>query len=225
MFDLALQSGLDAVPVPLPGRVILFADAAGVLRARLSDASVVPLEAGPRGESGVLVGEVKLFAGAVVPDGWCMCDGRLVNVADYPDAAAVLGAVWGGDGVATFGVPDMRGRVPLGAGGGADLADVGGAGSVVLSVGQMPVHDHDFVGSGKIGASMSSGTVLPVGGFVPAKGVSTATVYGSSDSVINVWSRWDVVKFEGTTGQAGGLGEPVSTMPPFAAVNYIIYLG
>lgn len=224
MFDLVLQDDINAVPVPLPGRVILFADAAGVLRARLSDASVVPLEAGPRGESGVLVGEVKLFAGAVVPDGWCLCDGRLVSAEDYPDAAAVLGAVWGGDGVATFGVPDMRGRVPLGAGGGADLADVGGADSVVLSVGQMPEHDHSVSGAGKIGASTSAGTVNPVEGFVPTKGMSTATIYGAANATINVRSRWDVVTFEGGASMAGG-SEPVSTMPPYAAVNYIIYLG
>ena len=52
MFDLKLKNDLSSVPVPLPGRVILFADGGGALRARLSDGSVMDLEAGPQGAAG-----------------------------------------------------------------------------------------------------------------------------------------------------------------------------
>lgn len=52
MFDLLIRQSIDDVPVPLPGRVLLFCDAGGALRARLSDGSVATLEAGPVGAQG-----------------------------------------------------------------------------------------------------------------------------------------------------------------------------
>jgi len=52
MFDLVLQQDLAGVPVPLPGRAIVFLDVDGVLRARLSSGAVVELQAGPQGLPG-----------------------------------------------------------------------------------------------------------------------------------------------------------------------------
>lgn len=42
---------------------------------------------------------------------WLVCDGSTYNIADYPHLAAILGSTWGGNGVTTFGVPDLRNRV------------------------------------------------------------------------------------------------------------------
>ena len=46
---------------------------------------------------------------SAVPAGWLVCDGTVYNVADYPELAAKLGSTYGGDGAATFAVPDDRG--------------------------------------------------------------------------------------------------------------------
>jgi microcystin-dependent protein len=59
------------------------------------------------------IGEIRLFAGNFAPLGWQMCDGSAISISDYQAAYTILGTTYGGDGQTTFGVPDMRGRVPV----------------------------------------------------------------------------------------------------------------
>lgn len=65
---------------------------------------------------GPAAGVVEQFAGATPPTGAVWCYGQLLNVADEPELFAVLGTTFGGDGVTTFGVPDLRDRVAIGKG-------------------------------------------------------------------------------------------------------------
>lgn len=67
------------------------------------------------------VGEIRLFAGTFIPAYWAECDGTVLNVNYYPALFAVLGNTFGGDGVTTFALPDLRGRVPVHPGQGAGL--------------------------------------------------------------------------------------------------------
>jgi hypothetical protein len=95
----------------------------------------------------LLVGQVLIFAGGDLPEGWLLCDGQTLNVADYGRLFAVLGTTYGGDGVTTFAVPDLRGRAPIHTGQGQGLSlrvlgDTGGAESVALTTGQLPIHKH-----------------------------------------------------------------------------------
>ena len=69
------------------------------------------------------IGIVKLFAGNFAPLGWQFCDGRLLPISQYPAVFAILGTNYGGDGVTSFGLPDLRSRVPVGAGQGPGLAN------------------------------------------------------------------------------------------------------
>lgn len=57
-------------------------------------------------------GEIRLFTTAYAPRGWALCDGRLLSVEEYPVLFALIGATYGGDGITTFGLPDMRGAMP-----------------------------------------------------------------------------------------------------------------
>lgn len=73
-------------------------------------------------------GELVPFAGAVAPSGWLICDGSAIGRQAYPDLFVVIGTTWGpGDGASTFNLPDMRGRVPVGANGTFPLGTTGGA--------------------------------------------------------------------------------------------------
>ena len=72
-----------------------------------------------------LLGTIKLFAGYYQPKGYMICDGRLLQISQYTALYAVIGTTYGGNGQTTFALPDLRGRVPVGVGQGANLSPVG----------------------------------------------------------------------------------------------------
>lgn len=78
-------------------------------------------------------GAIVAYGGAAAPTGWLLCDGSAVSRTTYADLFSAIGETYGaGDGMTTFNVPDMRGRVSVGAGTGAGLTartlgDTGGA--------------------------------------------------------------------------------------------------
>ena len=55
------------------------------------------------------IGECFLWSGTsdTIPSQCVSADGLTYNIEEYPDAYAVLGTTYGGDGVTTFGVPDL----------------------------------------------------------------------------------------------------------------------
>ena len=72
-----------------------------------------------------LIGVIKLFAGGYEPRGFMVCDGRLLSISQYAALYSILGTTYGGNGQTTFALPDLRGRVPVGAGQGTNLLPVG----------------------------------------------------------------------------------------------------
>jgi microcystin-dependent protein len=95
------------------------------------------------------VGGVIMWALDTLPSGWLWCRGGAFNIADYPALGVLLGTTYGGDGALTFGVPDLRGRAPVGSGtGDASDATAWGTGQkkgtegVVLNTTQIPAHTH-----------------------------------------------------------------------------------
>jgi len=69
------------------------------------------------------IGQVNLFAGTFAPRGWAFCQGQLMSIRENSTLFAVIGSNYGGDGVTTFGLPDLRTRVPLGIGNGPGLPE------------------------------------------------------------------------------------------------------
>lgn len=62
-------------------------------------------------------GEIRLFAGDFPPRGWAFCDGQTLLIQQYPAVFSLLGTKYGGDGIKTFALPDLRGRVAVHSGG------------------------------------------------------------------------------------------------------------
>src|SRR5438552_9599003 len=93
------------------------------------------------------VGEVRMFAGNFAPAGWMFCEGQLLPISEYETLFNLIGTTYGGDGVSTFALPDLRGRVPLHQGNGFVLAETGGVESVTLTVPQLPAHSHPLLSS------------------------------------------------------------------------------
>lgn len=112
-----------------------------------------------------LTGTVTMFAGSTAPTGSLMCAGQILNIADYPQLAAILGVTYGGNGTTTFGIPDIRGRIVAGLDNmlgtaanrlttavsgvnGAALGAVGGVEGFGISLAQMPAHNHAVTDAG-----------------------------------------------------------------------------
>ena len=111
-------------------------------------------------------GEIRMFAGSYAPTGWHLCDGSVLPIQNNELLYTLLGKSYGGDGTTTFGIPDLRGRLPIGQGTGQGLtarplAQTGGASTVTLTTVQIPGHTHTLMASTALSTSGSaSNTVL-----------------------------------------------------------------
>ena len=159
------------------------------------------------------IAEIRMFAGNFAPRGWAYCDGQILPIDQHQALFSLLGTTYGGDGRTTFGLPDLRGRVPLHPGQGPGLSDrplgqQGGNETVVLDESQLPSHTHDVNTPSNSGRGDSPD---PTGKY-PAY------------SWLNNWSN----TADGTTGHANvaptGQGAAHNNQQPYQAVTFIISL-
>ncbi len=155
------------------------------------------------------IGEIKLTAVTGTPEGWAECDGQLLAIVSNTALFSLLGTTYGGDGNTTFGLPDLRGRVPIGAGSGTGLTpralgQQGGQEQVTLTANEIPDHTHTLKGTSSPGSSSSpGGNVFATAGKAAYRDGTPATVAGQLNG--------------------GGFGAH-ENMPPFQTVRYIIAL-
>lgn len=112
------------------------------------------------------LGEIRLFGFQRIPDGWYICDGSLKPIAQNEALYTLLGTTYGGDGVTTFGVPDLRGRVPIhqGTGNGLTPRPLGqaqGSETVTLTPDQMAQHSHAFNATTAAASSQDPSSQMP----------------------------------------------------------------
>ena len=111
------------------------------------------------------IGEIRMFGGNFAPAGWMFCEGQLLPIAENDALFTLIGTTYGGDGQSTFGLPDLRGRLPIhqGTTGGNtfQLAETGGAEQITLTAQQIPAHTHQFLGAAATGTVTSASNNLP----------------------------------------------------------------
>ncbi len=95
------------------------------------------------------IGEIKWFSGTFAPMYWQFCWGQVLNIVQYQALYSIIGHAYGGDGINTFALPDLRCRVPIGAGQGAgmtlrNLGDKNGTESETISVDKLGAHNHQI---------------------------------------------------------------------------------
>lgn len=116
------------------------------------------------------VGEIRLFGFNRVPNGWFRCDGSLQSIAEYEVLFILLGTTYGGDGQSTFGLPDLRGQLPIHFGRGPGLGQyvlgqAAGSESVTLTTAQMPQHNHTLVATPVTATANTPASTLELGGL------------------------------------------------------------
>ncbi|MGF7174728.1 tail fiber protein [Azospirillum doebereinerae] len=227
------QSG-GAVTIDSLGAVVI-APAAGqsatVNGSPIVTAADVPL---------IPAGQILEFAGTTLPPRALWCDGALHTVAAYPELFAAIGYAYGGSGE-VFAVPDLRGRVPMGAGHGPGLTErllgtTGGVEGTTLTPAQLAAHSHGLTSVPVTGTvtvkpftdAFTGGVNLPTTtNYIAGRdSAASANFYqptqgtrvGPSDATVDLHAS-------GTTSATAAPTDPVPVVQPFLAVNYIITTG
>lgn len=155
------------------------------------------------------LGEIRTFAGNYAPNGWVPCDGRLLPIADNEALYQLLGTTYGGNGIENFGIPNLLGRVPVGAGtlyGSIySLGMQAGTENVTLLVQNLPSHTHYAQANNNTGTTSSPTSAVWA--------ASMQNIYSSTtnNEALNPASI-------GLTGR----NQPHNNMMPYTALTFFI---
>lgn len=174
------------------------------------------------------LGMIKAFAGNFVPRGYMACNGQLISVQYNSALFALLGTTYGGDGQATFGLPDLRGRAMIGTGQGPGLptnhilGEKIGTETVSILTTNMPAHTHAAVTTVKMNVSAANADLA-----VPVTNSAIAvSVDATGDQAFGFNSAVPAVNIAGasatTANAVVGGSVPISIQQPTLAINYII---
>lgn len=165
------------------------------------------------------LGEIRMVGFNFAPNGWAYCDGSIMSIAQNSALFSLLGVNYGGNGQTTFGLPDLRGRSPVGQGTGMGLSpitigEMSGSENVSLLSNQMPAHTHMVMVAGtateSVNTPSATNNVLGASG----QGPGSATIWSTA---LN-----NPVPLNPTTVSPAGNGLPVPVRNPYLGINFII---
>lgn len=161
--------------------------------------------------STVYLGQIMLTGFNFAPKGFARCDGALMSIAQNQALFALLGTTYGGDGITTFQLPDLRGRTPIAAGGNGSrytMGQTGGSENVSLLPNQLPQHVHQAAFGPGAGEARN-----------PAAGL-----YGQTAAAQPIYANASGTQVPLDPGviSGGGLGQPHSNMQPYTVLNFCI---
>jgi microcystin-dependent protein len=166
------------------------------------------------------------------PQGWAFCNGQILPISQNTALFALIGTTFGGDGVTTFALPDLRGRVPVSSGQGPglsvyDLGEIGGTENVTLTTSQMPPHNHVITLNNLTATANARNTAgnsqSPAGNLPAVEAAGVTATY--SNAPANATMAAGAVTVTGTaTASVSGSGLPLQILSPFLTVNYCIAL-
>jgi microcystin-dependent protein len=142
------------------------------------------------------MGEIRMWGGTYAPVNWAFCDGQTLAISQNEALYSLVGTIYGGDGVTTFNLPDLRGRVPIHWGQGVGLSSyaigqVAGSEQVTLTTNQLPQHQHALNASTTVASSghaqnnvLAQTSVLSLYNAAPAAvGLSPSAIAPAGSSV------------------------------------------
>jgi len=183
--------------------------------------------------------EIRLFSGDFAPRSWAFCAGQTLSISTNQALFALLGTTYGGNGVTTFNLPDLRGRTVIGQGVGPGLSprsigEVVGTPTETLTLNQLPAHTHvaqvvagAASGSATLyGVNAGGGSATPGGNYLAEDNGAGATAYASSGTPVAMHAgSATITNVQAVTTvsiETNGGNQAHSNMQPSLALNYII---
>lgn len=169
-----------------------------------------------------VLGFITLFAGNFAPKDWAFCDGSLLRISANTNLFSVIGNTYGGDGIKTFALPDLRGRAVIGAGTGISVYKPGDKGGIeslkALSTKHIPAHMHPVQVTIKPHAASVANSITPVDA-VYATNPNQSVYEFSADVNLASYTAKITTSAEGSANP-----EAITVLHPVLALNYIICL-
>ncbi|GAB3521500.1 phage tail protein [Emticicia fontis] len=159
------------------------------------------------------LGMIKMFAGNYAPQGYLLCEGQTLTVQQYTALYSLIGNTYGGQNGVNFKLPDLRGRMPIGAGNGINLTarplgQSAGEEGVTLTANNIPPHSHTYNA-----ISGNRETTSPANNFLGNSAGNFYAQQNPGDQLLPMNT--------GAVSYSGG-GQPHNNMPPYSCVNFII---
>ena len=153
------------------------------------------------------LGEIGIASFNFPPKGWAQCNGQLLPIAQNQALFSLLGTVYGGNGQTTFGLPDLRSRVPMHMGQGHTLGERAGQESHVVTIQETPQHVH------LLQATQSAGATPTLNGnFL---GQASGGIYGAPSNLTSI--------LPSTITSIGG-SQAHTNLQPYLVLNFCICL-
>jgi microcystin-dependent protein len=174
--------------------------------------------------SNVFVGQVSMFGGNFAPRGYAFCDGQLLSIAQNDTLFALIGTTYGGDGVQTFALPNLKSRLSVHQGQGAgqpnyQLGQSAGAPNVTITNSTMPTHNHSLVATiGDANTGTIGSNVVPA----TATWTQAAALFYAAEQTGK--PPLDPVAMNQSVCSNVGASLPHSNLMPSLCINFIIAL-
>lgn len=157
--------------------------------------------------------DVQMFACNFAPQGWALCNGQILSIAQNTALFSLLGTTYGGNGQTTFALPNLQGRMVIGMGQGPGLTgrtlgEQGGESTTTLTIAQMPAHSHAMAANSGNGTSAN-----PVNNILSTPG---------ADRDQHLYGSGAMVTMGANTIGIGGGSQPHNNMQPFLGLYYCI---
>lgn len=166
-----------------------------------------------------VLGQIMPFAGSITPTGWAPCNGQLLAITTNQALFSLLGTYYGGDGIRTFGLPDLRGRAILGSNPSNVLGTLGGSVQVTLQVTQLPAHNHLIQASTTVGGGR--GPASPANNLF---GANTLPDPKNPTAIFLAPGAGETPLAQAANITNNGGNQPHNNMQPYLAINYLIAL-
>jgi microcystin-dependent protein len=129
------------------------------------------------------LGEIRAFSFPYAPTGWALCNGQTMQISQAQALFALLGTTYGGDGIRTFALPNLQGRVAISFDAANPQGQTSGQEAVTLTTAQLPVHTHvvNAAANGAANANNVPGpSVIPGSGSTNQSGNPAVSIYSNT---------------------------------------------